>query len=154
MSSLVSPFTMRVPVRFHHTDPAGYVFFPRYFEMLQSVIEDWFNEGLGLNYYDLINKQRLGTPTARTECTFMKPCRLGDPLEITIYVEQIGNSSIRVRFVGMVGGEMRLEARSVLVVISLLDGSPHRFDGDMRARFEAYRENQGTQPMAPPTRER
>lgn len=152
--SVTTPFTQRIPVRFHHTDPAGYVFFPRYFEMLQAAVEDWFNEGLGLNYYDLVNNERLGLPTAHTECTFTKPCRLGDFLDLTLFLERIGNSSIRVRFVGMVDGEMRLEARSVLVIISLNDGAPRRISEDLRMRLEAYMAGQGAQPDAPPARTR
>ncbi len=31
------------PVRFTHTDPAGYDFFPRFFEMFQACVEDWFH---------------------------------------------------------------------------------------------------------------
>ena len=39
-------FTVDIPVRFQHTDPAGIVFYPRYFEMINQVIEDWFAEKL------------------------------------------------------------------------------------------------------------
>jgi len=31
------PFSLRIPIRFSHCDPAGYVFFPRFFEMIQAV---------------------------------------------------------------------------------------------------------------------
>ena len=40
------PFSLRIPIRFTHTDPAGYVFFPRYFDMLQAVAEEWFENSL------------------------------------------------------------------------------------------------------------
>ena len=36
------PFSLRIPIRFSHCDPAGYVFFPRFFEMLQAVVEKKF----------------------------------------------------------------------------------------------------------------
>ena len=39
VSNLSRPFTAVLPVRFTHTDPAGYVFFPRYFDMLHEVLE-------------------------------------------------------------------------------------------------------------------
>ncbi len=138
-SMRLAPFTLGLPVRFTYTDPAGYVFFPRYFEMLQAVVEEWFTQSLGIKYADFVLDRRLGLPTAHTECTFEAPCRLGDPLEITLYLEHVGRSSIRVRFVGRVEGEQRLVARSVLVVASLDDGRPLPIDDDLRARLEAYR---------------
>lgn len=135
-------FALRSPVRFTHTDPAGYVFFPRYFEMLQAVVEEWFNHALQQKYADLVNRQRLGTPTAATQCTFMKPSRLGDELAIAVKVEHIGNSSFRLRFLGSVDGDLRLEAVSSLVMICLDDGRPRPIPADLRARMEAYQARQ------------
>lgn len=131
-------FALRLPVRFTHTDPAGYVFFPRYFEMLQAVIEEWFTHALRQRYADLIIRDRLGTPTASIQCTFLKPSRLGDEIAIAVKLENIGNSSFRVRFIGTVDGNLRLEAISTLVMISLDDGTPRKIPSDLRARMEAY----------------
>ena len=102
-----SLFSLRSLVRFTHTDPAGYVFFPRYFEMLQAVVEEWFTEALDLKYADLIIGLRLGTPTASIQCVFKKPSRLGDALEIAVLLEHVGNSSFRLRFRGGVDGIAR-----------------------------------------------
>ena len=135
---IASLFVLRLPVRFTHTDPAGYVFFPRYFEMLQAVIEDWFTHALQQRYADLINRRRLGTPTASTQCTFLKPSRLGDEIAIAVKLENIGNSSFRLRFIGTVEDNLRLEAVSTLVMISLDDGAPRPIPADLRARMEAY----------------
>jgi 4-hydroxybenzoyl-CoA thioesterase len=132
-------FALRSPVRFTHTDPAGYVFFPRYFEMLQAVIEEWFTHALQQRYADLIIRCRLGTPTASIQCTFLKPSRLGDDLAIAVKLENIGNSSFRLRFIGTVEGNLRLEAISTLVMISLDDGTPRPIPSDLRAHMEAYR---------------
>ena len=134
----LAPFTLGLPVRFTHTDPAGYVFFPRYFEMLQAVVEEWFTQALGLKYADFVLNRKLGLPTAHTECTFQAPCRLGEPLEITLYLEHIGRSSLRARFVGRVEGEQRLVARSALVVTNLENGRPLPIDDDLRGRLEGY----------------
>jgi len=137
------PFVHRSTVRFTHTDPAGYVFFPRYFEKLQATVEDWFNKALGVAYADFIMKERRGLPTARTECDFQKPCFLGEDLDIALYLEKIGNSSLHVRFEGSVSGDPRLVARSVLVVISTETGKPLRIDDDLRQRLAAYKASTG-----------
>jgi 4-hydroxybenzoyl-CoA thioesterase len=133
----INAFTVRLPIRFTHTDPGGFVFFPRYFEMLQAAVEDWFNYGLEVSYAGLI-ASGFGLPTAQTECEFLKPSRLGEILELAVILERLGNSSMTVRFVGSVDGEERVRAKSVLVLISLEDGRPRPIEGDLRAKLMAY----------------
>ena len=132
------PFSLRIPIRFSHCDPAGYVFFPRFFEMIQAVCEDWFTEHLGLNFSEMIIQHRLGQPTAYTECQFIKPCLLGENLDLAIILDKFGTSSLHLRFIGTVNGEIRLCARSVQVVISLENGRPVRIHGDLRKRLQEY----------------
>lgn len=144
---MAKPFIHRSTVRFNHTDPASYVFFPRYFEMLQATVEDWFYDALGIDYAAFITHDQIGLPTARVECEFLKPCRLGEALEIAVYLEEFGKSSIQILFVGSVGGELRLRARSVLVTIEMVDGRPHSTPEDWRAQFVAYQKRQGEVPV-------
>ena len=132
------PFSLRIPIRFSHCDPAGYVFFPRFFEMLQAVCEDWFTEQLGQNFSQMIIQQKIGQPTAYTECQFIKPCLLGENLDLAIILDRFGTSSLHLRFIGTVDGEIRLVARSVQVVISLKDGRPVPIPGELRQRLQAY----------------
>ncbi|MCW9034411.1 MAG: acyl-CoA thioesterase [Alphaproteobacteria bacterium] len=132
------PFVHKSPVRFTHTDPAGYVFFPRFFEMFQAAVEDWFNEGLEVDYAGMVNNLGLGLPTAKTECTFMRPCKLGEMLELSVILEKIGTSSISLRFDGHVNGELRLQAKSVLVVISLETGKAEPISDDLRTRLSWF----------------
>ncbi len=130
------------PVRFTHTDPAGFVFFPRFFEMFQTSVEDWFNNGLGVDYAQLILEQGIGWPTAHTECDFKKPCKLGEQIEFSLDVIKLGRSSLTVRFTGRVGGEVRLIAKSVLVAIELTDGKPVPIQSDLRDKFAQYLVNE------------
>ena len=132
------PFSLRFSIRFTHTDPAGYVFFPRYFDMFQAVSEDWFTYRLGIKFSDMIMVQKVGQPTAFVECQFIKPCVLGDMLDMAIVLEKFGTSSLDLRYIGTVDGEVRLCARSVQVMIGFEDGKPKPFDDDMREKLEAY----------------
>ena len=132
-------FSHRIPVRFTHTDPAGFVFFPRFFEMFQAVVEDWFSEDLGFRYADIIQQRRLGTPVVHIESRFLAPCRLGDDLDIAVSLLHLGNSSFRICFRGTVAGELRLEAICTMVMISLDDGRPRPIPDDIRASMAAYK---------------
>ncbi len=132
------PFALRFPIRFTHTDPAGYVFFPRFFDMFQAVSEDWFTYRLGLKFADMIMVQQIGQPTAFVECQFIKPCVLGDMLDMAIVLEKFGISSLDLRYIGTVEGEVRLCARSVQVMIGFKDGKPVPFSNEIREKLTAY----------------
>jgi len=135
------PYTQFSRIRFTHTDPAGYVFYPRFFEKFQAAVEDWFNFELGIDYAGLVLDHGLGLPTAHTECTFNKPCLLGEILGLTLLLKKIGTTSITLEFAGSVAGEPRLRAKSVLVFINLKDGRPVVIPEDVRSRFKLYQDN-------------
>ncbi|HEY0877439.1 MAG TPA: thioesterase family protein [Zeimonas sp.] len=112
-------FEREVLVRFAHCDPAGIVFYPQYFVLLNGLVEDWLTDGLGTSFADLIMTRRLGIPTARMDCTFTRPSRLGDELVLGLTVTRIGERSIGLDVQGRVGDELRLRARQTLVTVSL-----------------------------------
>ncbi len=138
--SAIGPYIQSSRIRFTHTDPAGYVFFPRFFEKFQAAVEDWFNFELGVDYAGLVLGQGLGLPTAHTECTFNKPCLLGEILDLTVLLKKIGTTSITVEFIGSVAGDQRLRARSVLVFITLMDGRPLVIPEELRSKLERYQD--------------
>ena len=64
-------------VRFSHCDPAGIVFYPQYFIMFNGLVEDWFNQGMGLNYARTITEDRLGLPIVNLNCDLVAPSQIG-----------------------------------------------------------------------------
>lgn len=115
MSGLV--FRARQPVRFAHCDAAGIVFFPRYFEMLNGVIEDWFAQGLGITFSQIHLEQGASVPTAALETTFSRPSRLEDPLDFSLTVTRIGGASCAIRHRIHCGEELRVECAQTLVYV-------------------------------------
>jgi len=87
-------FQIHIPVRFQHTDPAGLVFYPRYFEMINQLVEDWFRDGLGTDFRTLHMVHGSGVPTVHTKMDFPRPARLGDELIFTLRVHRLGRSAI------------------------------------------------------------
>ena len=71
-------FEKPLRIRFGHCDPAGIVYFPQYLVMLNGHLEDWFTDGLGVSYAELLGPRRVGTPTVRLECDFKAISRPGD----------------------------------------------------------------------------
>ncbi|MCX9148746.1 acyl-CoA thioesterase [Erythrobacter sp. WG] len=111
-------FVHTTKVRFAHVDAAGIVFYPRFFEMLNAAVEDWFAM-LGRDFRALHLEDRIGTPTVRLETEFLAPAMLGDELAITLVPAKIGTSSCTYRFVFAGAGTERLKGEGVLVCMDL-----------------------------------
>jgi acyl-CoA thioesterase FadM len=129
-----------VPVRFSHCDPAGIVYFPRYFDIINGVVEDWFPGALGFAHHSFIRDRRTGLGPARAEADFFKPGLLGDELVFTVLVEDIGNASLALAVHAHRGDEPVLTARLVIVTTSLERHRAVPIPDDLRAALERYRE--------------
>jgi 4-hydroxybenzoyl-CoA thioesterase len=132
-------FTVTRLIRFSHTDPAGIVYFPEYFDMCNALIEDWLGQELELDYPTLTLKDRLATPIVHAECDFFAPSRWGERLHLALLVPRVGRSSLTYRILGHAGGKVRLEARIVVAFVHLDSGKPLPLPDGLRQKIEAYR---------------
>ena len=123
-------------VRFGHCDPSGIVFYPRYFEMLNALIEDWFTEGLGVDYARLLGPRRIGMPTVHLGTDFRRISRMGDRLVQRIRIKRLGRTSLSlaIAFDGPDGQRVAFE--QVLVCTSLDTHQAQPFPDDLRAALE------------------
>ena len=125
-------------VRFSECDPAGIVFYPRYFEMMNDLVEDWFADALDVNFKVLINVRGLGIPMARIETEFFKPCMLGDNITLSLRVLRMGLSSVRAEILGAAAGETHFRAEILLVCVTLADKKSIEIPADMRERMGKF----------------
>ena len=146
-------FSVDMPIRFSHSDPAGIVYYPNYFDMFNAVIEDWFNGRLGIDYAAQVRDSRIGLPTVHAECDFFVPSRMGEKLTYTLLVRDIGRSSFKLEIVGHVGAQERLRARLVLVVISLETHRAVPMPPLFRERFTAYQQQSASWQLSATARE-
>lgn len=108
-------FEKAVKIRFGHTDPAGIMFYPRYFELLNAVVEDWFEEALGVSFGCLLGKHNVGAPLGDIQSRFMKPCRLGERLVFRLEIFELGRTTVKLQVSTMDGEELRVRSKLVLV---------------------------------------
>jgi 4-hydroxybenzoyl-CoA thioesterase len=114
----MSAFQREILVRFGHCDAAGWVFYPRYFEMVSDFVEDWFEDGLEASAPGLFHHKQILTPSVHFTVDFMKPTRYGDRLTFNLWTVKIGRSSCELRIEASHGGELRMRVTQVLVFIS------------------------------------
>ncbi|MEJ6006713.1 thioesterase family protein [Paucibacter sp. AS339] len=129
-------------VRFGHCDPAGIVFYPRYFEMLNALVEDWFTEGLGVDYAQLLGPRRVGMPTVHLASEFKRVSRMGERLTQRVAIRKLGRTSLtlNVHFDGPAHSPQlddgRVAFEQVLVCTSLDTHKSEPFPQDLRAALE------------------
>jgi 4-hydroxybenzoyl-CoA thioesterase len=111
-------FQREILVRFGHCDAAGWVFYPRYFEMISDFVEDWFEEGLLASAPGLFHHKQILTPSVHFTVDFLKPTRYGDRLTFNLWVVKVGRTSCELRIEASLGGELRMRVKQVLVFIS------------------------------------
>jgi 4-hydroxybenzoyl-CoA thioesterase len=131
-------FERPVRVRFSHCDPAGIVFFPQYLVMTNALVEDWFNEALGIDYAAMIGKRRVGLPIVKLDCTFSKPSEMGNTLVLSLTLERISARSVGIVIDAQSQGETRFLARQVLVTTSLESGVSIDIPDDIRAALTRF----------------
>tara|TARA_R110002072_G_scaffold158394_4_gene309335 strand:- start:2500 stop:2913 length:414 start_codon:yes stop_codon:yes gene_type:complete len=127
-------------VRFADVDAAGIVFYPRYFEMINACVEDWFETGLGHGFDAMIIKGNHAVPLANIEVDFKAPSRLDDELAFKLVVTEVGRSSFNLTIKAWHESEVRMIAKLVLVYIDMEKHLPVRIPEIMRARMLTFQE--------------
>lgn len=125
-------------ILFRHCDPAGIVFYPRYFEMMNDTVEAFFDH-IGHPFEKLHHGGAV--PTAQLEARFTHPSRHGDRLRFALWLARLGKASAHLRIVASTGQELRMIFRSVLVLVDA-QGRPCPWSGDIHHAFKPYLKNE------------
>ena len=131
----MSDFRLQQKVRFQHCDPAGIVFYPRYFEMVNATVEEWFAQRLGVPFARLHGPLGAAVPTVSVSAEFRAPSRLGDVLEFRLRPTKIGRSSVGLSIEAYCDAEQRLSLESTLVFTKAGVNGPESWPEDIRARI-------------------
>lgn len=114
-------FTKQEKIRFKHVDYAGIVFYPRFLEMLNDLVEDWFEEALDRPFSKI--HETNGIPTVDLKVQFKKAARLGEVLTKNLWVIRLGGSSINCGFEFLDQQEKTcLEGEVTLVNVEFIEG--------------------------------
>jgi 4-hydroxybenzoyl-CoA thioesterase len=126
-------------VRFEHCDAAGLIFYPRFFGLVNEMVEDWF-ASLGHSFKALHVDRRKGVPTVRFETEFAGPVRLGDMLHQSLGVDSIGRSSLSLKHIATIGERRAARFDQILVFTDLATMKAEPWPADLRAAITQFAE--------------
>ncbi|MCZ8145779.1 acyl-CoA thioesterase [Flavobacterium sp.] len=134
-------FTKEEKIRFQHIDYAGIVFYPRFLEMLNALVEDWFEEALDRPFH--LMHETNGIPTVDLKVQFKSPARLGETLTKHLWVKELRNSSMVCGFTFVNATQKTvLEGEVTLVNVKIAEDrqtiSSEAFNESMKSKIELY----------------
>ena len=108
-------------------DPAGIVFYPRYFEMFDTSTTALFERALGMTKHQFIKTyESVGYPMVDTRARFLLPTRYGDDVVIETEITEIKRSSFSLRHRLMKDGELAVEGFETRVWVGRDPADPDR----------------------------
>ena len=133
-------FVTHKQIRFQHCDPAGIVFYPEYFLLANEVVEDWFQDGLGVDFRKMHLDDHIGIPVRKTACEFFATSMIGDRLDWSLTVSRVGGSSVAMTIRASSGGEQRAVFEHLIVYASMKTRKAIPLPEDLRARMLGFKE--------------
>ena len=86
----------KVRIEWGDCDPAGIIFYPRYFEIFDAATAALFERALGLTKLQQMKRFAFaGYPLAKTRARFLKPTRFGDDVVVDSTIA-FGRASFQV----------------------------------------------------------
>jgi 4-hydroxybenzoyl-CoA thioesterase len=107
--------TRTVRIEWGDCDPAGIIFYPRYFEIFDASTSALFERAIDMKKIDILKSFDVaGFPLARTRARFLKPTRFGDDVTVDTSVK-FGRASFEIEHRLSLNGETCVECSEIRV---------------------------------------
>lgn len=117
-----------VRIEWGDCDPAGIVFYPRYFAMFDSNTSAIMESALGMKKYDAQREYNFaGHPLVATRAKFLVPNRYGDEVTIESAVSDVRRSSLDIVHRLLKNGQLSVEGTETRVWVGPFDAEPGKF---------------------------
>jgi 4-hydroxybenzoyl-CoA thioesterase len=138
----LKPSIIEIEIDWADCDPAGIVFYPQFFRMMNVGMHKMF-EHAGLPFRDLIARfDTTGVPMVDVQSTFKSPARFGDKVLLESEITEWRDKTFLVRHVMKLGDRVIFEAREVRVWAAKDDSAPNgirakQIPAELKALFGA-----------------
>ena len=108
-------------------DPAGIIFYPRYFEIFDTSTTALIERVLGMNKFAYLKAYDFaGHPVVETRARFRQPTRFGDDISIETKLVECGESTFKLEHRISKGGTLAVEGFETRVWAKRDAGDPGR----------------------------
>jgi len=119
--------TRTIRIEWGHCDPAGIVFYPRYFEMFESCIAALFEHATGLTKYQMLKTYEFsGFPVVQARAQFLAPAKYGDDVIAETSISEFRRSSFDVHHRVFNGDRMAVDGFETRVWVGADPDDPSR----------------------------
>ncbi len=134
-------FRIRQPVRHPDVDRAGIVYFPRFYDFFHRALEDFFQQEVGLAYWDAAERLGVAFPVVHIETDFERPLQHGDAVTVELSTLKVGVHSVSIRYAVIRPGEDAPASVSTIVLacIGVPSWKKAPLPEAVRAAFERHR---------------
>ena len=110
-------FITKNKIRMHDTDMAGRLYFARQFRFAHDALEDYC-ESKGFSFDDVFHQSKFVFVIVHCEADYISLLKVGDDLEIKVFVEKIGTSSFTIHYdIYKTDGTLAGKAKTVHVTL-------------------------------------
>lgn len=113
-----APFRVREWVRWSDVDAAGIVCYGMYLRFFEIAESDLFRD-VHLPVRTLTDEHGLWLVRRRITCDFVSPAKVDDELEVSVYVHEIGRTSLELRFVVVRTADRVITAEASYVLVAV-----------------------------------
>lgn len=133
-------FRTRLRYRFGDIDEAGIAYYPKLLHYFHCAFEDWWSDGLGHPYPQVLQQHKLGLPAVKLEAEFFAPIRYGDEPWVHLGVLRIGTSSVEFGMWMTLGDDPKpvCRARILTAAIDMATMQKRTLPDEWRQRFAAF----------------
>lgn len=110
--------TIHKTIYYDDTDAGGVVYHANYLRYMDHARSEYINE-IGFDFHTLQEKQNMSYVVANVNINYRKPSRLGDNINITAEIKNLGKTSLQFYQTVSVGSELCAEADVTVVIVSL-----------------------------------
>ena len=111
----MTPSTIEITIDWADCDPAGIVFYPQFFRMMNTATHSLFGH-VGLPFHEMVKRfGTTGVPMLDVQATFRSPARFGDVVCIDSEITEWREKTFVVRHVMRKADRVIFEARELRV---------------------------------------
>jgi len=140
----MNKFTIEERVRWGDVDAAGIIFYGSYIRFFEIAETELFRT-VGLPYGKVFDLLQIWLPRVHLECDFHRAAKMDDLLQVSVYVGNIGRTSLRLNFevrkkndAGEIEEDLMATAHFVLVATDRENLKPLPVPEELRHALEPF----------------